>query len=205
MRAKRKCGKYDLTGQRFGKLVVIERAFVRKKKVYWKCQCDCGEVRYHFTDTLLRGNAKSCGCGYRKHELSHSGLWNVFYGMRKRCLNPLAHGYENYGGRGIKVCDEWLEKDGFIKFKEWALANGYEKGLSLDRIDNNGNYEPSNCRWATDREQANNRRNNVLVTYKGETHTISEWAKKTGLKESCIRYRFHHGWKEEDLFKPVQH
>ena len=162
MRAKRKCGKYDLVGQRFGRLLVVERAFDRKKKVYWKCQCDCGEVRYHFTDTLIKGNAMSCGCGHKKHELSHSGLWNVFYGMKKRCLNPLSHGYENYGGRGIKVCDEWLSD--FMNFRAWSLCHGFANNLTIDRIDVDGNYSPDNCRWITVAEQNRNK-----TTTKGAT------------------------------------
>ena len=114
--------------------------------------------------------------------------------MRERCNTPSCKGYKNYGGRGISVCEEW---GNFVVFKEWAISNGYNDKLSLDRINVNGNYEPNNCRWATSKEQANNKRNNHLITYLGETKTMTEWAETTGIKVATIWARLQRGWTVE--------
>ena len=125
-----------------------------------------------------------------------SSLYNSWKHMKERCYNPSCHDYHYWGGRGITVCDAW--KNDFLAFKEWALANGYEKGLTIDRINNDGNYEPSNCRWATKKVQTNNRRGLHYITHKGETKTITEWSYLTGVAPSTLYMRLNaYGWSVE--------
>lgn len=128
---------------------------------------------------------------YEKHGMSKTSLHRIWRLMKCRCSNPRHEKYKDYGGRGITVCPEW--KNSFIAFRDWALANGYQEGLSIDRKDNSGNYEPSNCRWTTVKVQANNRRSNHLFTLNGETHTIKEWSELTGIHKNTIRMRIEKG------------
>lgn len=153
----------DLTGQRYGRLVVIERDFT-KKTTAWKCQCDCGNITIVTTKNLRQKgfSTKSCGCLNREgnpiHRQSRTRLYNIYQSMKKRCYNSQDEHFKYWGARGIKICDEWLGKTGFQNFYEWSMANGYEEHLTIDRKNNDGNYEPSNCRWATAYEQVHNRR-----------------------------------------------
>jgi len=137
-----------------------------------------------------------------KHGMSETRLYKTWENMKIRCNNPNAHNYHNYGGRGIKVCPEWFE---FIPFMKWAMANGYADNLTLDRMDVNGDYEPSNCRWTTVKEQQNNMRNTVYITINEITDTLSNWSEKSGLDRKTIYGRYKYlGWTGEKLLKPSQ-
>lgn len=156
-----------LKGQRFGRLVVLEQdGRDKNRNIKWKCRCDCGNIKTVLSGHLVSGRTKSCGCYMNEariinnttHGMSKTPLYNAWRGMLSRCLLKTSMSYKNYGGRGITVCDEW--KDDFQSFYDYVsqLPHFGEKGYSLDRINNNGNYEPGNVKWSTRKEQANNRR-----------------------------------------------
>lgn len=193
-------GKFiDLTGQRFGRLIVIKRVENNKNnKVQWLCKCNCGNITYLSTSALTTGNTKSCGClkhegkSNLKHGKTKTRLYHIWNGMKQRCFNPKTIKYHNYGGRGIIVCESW-QKD-FMSFYEWAICNGYDENKSrkqqvLDRIDNNGNYEPNNCRWITQSENCRNRNNNILLTKNGVSKTIAEWCEELNLNQRTVSDR----------------
>ena len=199
--------KLDLTGQRFGRLVVIKEAGRSSDgRVRWLCKCDCGNyTSTPSTKTLRNGTCRSCGCIERErpnkqtHGKSNTKLFAVWNAMKQRCYNPNNRSYKNYGGRGITVCQEW--KEDFQTFYDWAIANGYKKGLEIDRIDVNGNYEPDNCRWTTSKKNNNNRRNNVKIKIGREEHTVAEWSEITGIPRSTILERFRSGKPLEEILK----
>lgn len=197
----------DLTGQKFGRLTVIKRFNNKNNRhTQWICKCECGNECIVNADNLKKGHTQSCGCLSREqavitntiHGLSKTKIHKVWDTMIQRTTNPNNSSYKKYGGRGIRVCEEW--RNNFKTFYDWAISNGYKEGLSIDRIDVNGNYEPSNCRWANQKEQARNRRNNRLITYNNETHCIAEWAEITKLSISRIAGRLQRGWEIERIF-----
>lgn len=184
----------DLVGQRFGRLVVV--ALVKDEAgsnipTRWMCACDCGKTTIVRGYNLRSGGTNSCGCLARErasertkiHGEAGTRIHHIWNHMKQRCENPTNRAYRLYGGRGISVCDEWHE---YTSFRDWAMDNGYQDNLTLDRIDVNGNYEPSNCRWITLREQQQNKRNNVRLTFMGETRTICDWAEVLGCFPSAV-------------------
>ena len=191
----------DISGMKFGRLTAISLHHSNKGRCYWKCICECGNEAIVRESSLMRGDTKSCGCLKKEtllhatHGMTGSRLYRIWKGMKDRCLNPNSKYKKRYHDRGIGVCDEWTRD--FINFYEWAMKNGYEDTLTLDRIDNDGNYCPENCRWATAKEQSNNRNNNVFLEFDGENRTISEWGEKLGIKEGTIRARMGRGWNVE--------
>lgn len=196
----------DLSGKKFGRLTVIERGedFIAPKgsrQPGWICRCDCGNQITVRANGLTAGNTKSCGCLSREvhkkqNGLSRSRLYGIWRGMKKRCYNKSNEAYPEYGGRGIKVCEEW--KDNFLAFYEWSMKNGYEEGLSIDRTDNDGDYEPGNCTWTTSKNQNNNRRANHFIEFNGERLTLAQWEERTGIRQETIRRRLKVGWSIED-------
>ena len=185
----------DMKGQRFGRLVVIEFAYMRYGRAFWKCKCDCGNEMITDGNRLRMKVTKSCGCYQAEtrikthsiHGMSKTRLNRIWSLMKDRCCNSKSHAFENYGGRGIDICEEW--KNSFSAFAEWAFSNGYSDNLTIDRIDNNKGYYPDNCRWANEVEQSQNRRSNYLITYKGETKCIKAWTDELGLPYNKIRRR----------------
>lgn len=206
----------DIINKQFGHLTVIRQVESKKTpdgstQTCFECLCDCGNKVVVTRNHLITGHTKSCGCAKGKmcsesnitHGQTGNRLYTIYYHMRGRCFNPNNKEYHRYGGRGITVCDEWMGKDGFIHFYEWAMKNDYRDDLTIDRINNDGNYEPTNCRWATNMEQMNNVNYNVRLTHNKETHTIAEWARLLGLSQDTIQARVkYYGMNIEDaLFK----
>lgn len=172
-------GKFiDLTGQKFGRLLVLK--YIGNS--YWLCKCECGNKKNAKAYDLKIGKVQSCGCLnveknkklHTKHGLCNHRLNNIWQSMKQRCYNKNNPKYKNYGGRGITICEEWL--DNFINFYNWAMANGYQDDLTIDRINVNGNYEPNNCRFVNNKIQSNNKTTNLYITYNSENHTLKEWS-----------------------------
>lgn len=195
----------DLTGKRFGRLTVLS-LYCRtpQRKYLWKCQCDCGNICIVYGSKLRTGYTKSCGClrhnspSNKTHGKKNHALYPVWTQMRYRCSNPNHSAYKWYGGKGIKVCNEW-DTD-FQKFYDWMMSNGWESGLTIDRIDPDGDYCPENCRLVDMAIQQNNRGNNVLLEYEGNLDTISNIARKIGIKRETLASRYYHGIRGDRLF-----
>lgn len=193
----------DMTGKRCGRLVVLARAGSDKSgNARWSCLCDCGAQRTILGQSLRSGATMSCGCLNREivsamatHGQSGTANYKAWHAMVQRCTNPKHHKYARYGGRGIRVCDRWLT------FENFAQDMGTRPpGMTVDRRDNDGDYEPGNCRWATQMEQGNNRGNNRMVTVGGTQQTLSQAARQHGINKGTVRGRISYGWTEERAF-----
>lgn len=203
----------NLTGEKFGRLTVIgvsrKVESGNRERYYWRCKCDCGNEKEVRTDCLTSGLVKSCGClkkdqdkinltKYHKHKLSHTKLWDTYYGMKSRCYDKTDKRYSDYGGRGIEICPEWLEN--FENFVSWSLENGFDDNLQIDRIDNDSGYSPQNCRWISTKENCRNRRSNVMIEYQGKMITLVELSEILNIpyKTAYSKYR-KYGVKRCDL------
>lgn len=204
----------NIGGARFGRLVAqfVDEDRSTTNTTYWVCKCDCGALTSVKLSSLRSGVTVSCGC-YQKdtarqtcvkrnttHGMSDSRLYRVWWSMKRRCYDNNTSAYKDYGGRGIQVCDEW--NNDFETFYNWCIENGYdilaERGeCTIDRINVDGNYCPSNCRIVDTKTQNNNRRSNHLLTYDGVTKNISQWAEDVGLKPLTLLYRISKGWSTE--------
>lgn len=197
--------KADMVGQRFNRLTVIEEAGRSKdRKILWLCRCDCGAEVTVSGKRLRNGESKSCGClkaekvAERNHKHGYAGtrIYKIWQGMWKRCTNPSDRNFHSYGGRGVSVCDRWKSFEAFHA----DMSASYAEDLTLDRINSDGNYEPANCRWATQTEQQRNRTNNRHITYEGSTKTFAEWCEQLGLPYKPILQRLLAGWSVERAF-----
>lgn len=194
-------GKFvDITGEKYGMLTVVERStdYVSPKgykSVRWRCVCDCGNETIVRACYLKSGAIRSCGCikvtdpNRKTHGGTGTRLYKIWTGIKKRCYNRNDTNYEDYGGRGILMCGEWREE--FEHFRDWAMSHNYSDELTIDRIDNEKGYCPSNCRWADSVTQANNKKTNHFITYNGKTMTMAQWSAETGIKYQKIRDRIN--------------
>lgn len=203
---------YNLEGKRFNKLLVIKRIENDKYgNARWLCKCDCGNETKVLGCHLRSNHTKSCGCLQKesciniihkpKHNMINTRIYRIWIGMKNRTNGESKlknKYYKNYSGRNIEMCKEW--KENFMVFYKWSIENGYDDKLTIDRIDVNGNYEPSNCRWVTMIEQQNNKRNNKIIEYKGEKHTLSEWNKILNYTSGLLKNRLNRGWSIERAF-----
>ncbi len=203
----------DITGKKFGRLTAI--SFTYKNKFcahYWEFKCKCGKIKILRKTDVIFGRINSCGCLKKEldkvrtktHGMTHTRFYMIYAGIKDRCLRENNHAYNNYGGRGIKICDRWLKfenfkEDMYQSYLEHVKKYGEVK-TEIDRIDNNGNYELNNCKWSTLIEQANNTRQNRYVTYKGETLNISRWAEKLNIKYEVLYRRLNkNNWSLEKI------
>lgn len=204
----------NLIGKKFGRLTVIGLSERKSRKTYWVCQCDCGNITEARSDGLQSGRWQSCGCLKREtsaenvsknhtHKQSGTRLYKILQGMKTRCYNVNDRRYADYGGRGITICDEWIED--FNAFYEWSMTHGYTDDFTIDRIDNDKGYSPDNCRWTTNKEQSNNRSTNVLYKIGNATKTIMQWCEIFELDYKVVIARFHRGTSSiDELFAPVR-
>ena len=209
-------GVNDLMGKKFGRLKVVSFDGIKYRYAYWKCKCECGNTTSVRGSHLIEGTTTSCGC-YKKelsskmikelcttHDLSSSRLYAVYKSIKSRCYSKNQIRYKDYGGRGIKMCDEW--KNDFKAFYDWAYENGYDEKAKLmectiDRIDNDGNYEPSNCRWVSMKEQSLNKRTNHRVEYNGKSYTVKEISQIKNCSYGAIMWRLNNGWSVKDTIE----
>ena len=198
--------KNDLTSKQFGRLTVL--SFQGRNKQYdslWSCSCECGNSKVIRGGVLKNGHTRSCGC-LQKESTSMSRtthglikenfkLYKVWIGIKQRCNNPKSSSFNDYGGRGISICEKWESK--FEDFHYWAISKGYKEGLTIERVNPNGNYEPTNCIWIPKKEQSNNRTSSVVISYQGITENASYWSEKTKIPSNVITQRIRRGWSEE--------
>ena len=192
----------DITGMRSGLLTALYPEGNQRKKIFsnWVCKCDCGNYKTVRGDHIYRKETISCGCQHyvKKYNNFNKRLYNIWITMKQRCSNKNANHYNNYGGRGIGVCDEWAND--YAAFHKWSMENGYSDGLTIDRIDNSLGYSPENCRWVTKVEQSNNRRNTRYVDFNGKSMPVSEVARKIGINPNVLLSRLNRGWEIEKAF-----
>lgn len=191
----------DLTGMKFGEWTVLSKIGSNKHQhIKWKCRCSCGSIGEILTSQLISGQSKCCReCAYkivgeknRKHGMSQDRIYKIYSGMKNRCYDENTECFDKYGGRGITICPEWLND--FQAFYDWSMSHGYSDDLTIDRINVYGNYEPNNCRWATNKEQANNKRTNVFIVVDGVKMTMAQAAEKYGVKYETLRSRIKSGY-----------
>lgn len=205
----------DMTGKRINMLTVLHRAESINGRTMWHCRCDCGK-EFNVSYSHLKNGQYSCGCQKNRiisqkkktHGMADTRLFSVWSHMKERCYKPYNKSFNDYGGRGIEVCEEW--KNDFMCFYDWAIQNGYDENAPLmqctiDRINVNGNYEPDNCRFITIKEQCNNRRNNRVLELFGESHTLAEWSEILNIKYSTIWRRLKNGWSVEEALNASSH
>lgn len=197
----------DKTGKTFGRWTVLYRLPNRIDRsgnphTMFRCKCECGTEKDVQASSLYSGRSTSCGCVHKEkaqqtaadnfstHKHSKERLYRIWNGMKRRCFAKGRSNYDDYGGRGITICAEWLD---YATFRAWAVDNGYDDTKTIDRIDNDGNYEPSNCRWTTRTVQANNRRSSKLVTHNDETKTLAEWARFYDVDYKKLYWRLEYG------------
>lgn len=190
----------DLTGQRFGKLVVVQRIEKpESRRTMWKCICDCGKEHSVTQEHLSSGHTKSCGCLKKKYNISDKRIFSIWMNMKARCDKPNRKDRKYYYEKGITYCVDWKD---YSLFEKWALENGYEDNLTLDRIDDTGNYEPSNCQWITFAEQQKRKSGNTWITHDGQTKTLSDWAREFDVHPATLKSRLDLGYSfEEALLK----
>ncbi|PTE79287.1 hypothetical protein [Staphylococcus gallinarum] len=204
----------DMVGYRFNGCKVLKRNGVNKdNRAIWVCVCKCGNIFQATGKSIRNGHVKSCGC-YRKkvtgkqgrknktHGDTNTRLYNIYRGMKQRCYYTNAQNYEKYGDKGIKICEEWLED--FSNFKRWSLKNGYGENLSIDRIDNNGNYEPDNCRWVDAKTQTRNRSITKRAIFQGELLTLGEISEITGMSFSKVHYMYKQGMNFDEVKRTIK-
>ena len=195
----------DLSEKRFGRLVAKKIEPSPKRGTYWRCICDCGEETVVYGPSLTRGSTKSCGC-FRKemrskqpnglrHGLRYTRIYRTWDGIIQRCYNKSCFAYKDYGERGIVICGEW--RHDIKAFYAWAINNGYKETLTIERIDNDGNYCPDNCKWIPQSEQPKNQRKSVRLTCAGQTRTAAEWSRELDMPSSTICTRKRKGWSDE--------
>lgn len=187
----------DITGQKFGRLTALYKLHnYHKRATYWLCVCDCGNFTEVRGTNLRYGQTKSCGCLNTeicmKHGKSYTRIHRIWAGVKNRCHNTKNKDYQDYGGRGIAVCDEW--RNDFMAFYNWSMANGYDDTLTIDRIDNNKGYEPNNCRWVNQKQQNRNRRSCLKYTINGVTKCLSEWVNIYHINYETARSRLKSDW-----------
>lgn len=181
----------DIAGQKFGRLTALYKLHNHHDKdhTYWSCVCDCGNLTETRSDRLRTGRVQSCGCLHKKHGKSNTRLYHIWRQIKTRCYNKNNRDYTTYGGRGIKMCDEW--RDNFNTFYDWAIENDYKENLTIDRIDVNNNYEPDNCRWATKKQQSRNKRDTLYYTVNGEQRSLKEWCELYKINYNKVYCRIH--------------
>lgn len=200
----------NLLNQKFNRLTVQEYSHTDKHhKKHYKCLCDCGKTVTVRADKLKNNHTKSCGCQKIEstsklmketktiHGFSNTKIYQAYKNIKTRCYVESSIGFKNYGGRGIKMCEEW--KNDFMSFYNWSINNGFKEGLEIDRIDVNKDYKPSNCRWVTRETQANNKRNTIYLTYNNEVKNLKQWSEDVGIPVRVLRSRYKEKWDTEKI------